>query len=217
VRGPRGVAQGGIDAGGIRSFIRLPLRDVAGEGELAERLAESGDQRRFQRDRVDGRRGVRLVCVHRLALNEQALAGEQRRQLVVACRQLADLFADAEQLGGEVLEVGRDRDQQFRFGLWRERVGGRARRLHACAQVGVSDTEVGKESGVQAQQAGAGVELAELQVESQRKAGGIEVGVDSGIHSGKAGGREREKTRIIARGFAGLMRAGTKEITDSGP
>ena len=65
-----------------------------------------------QRRAVERRGVVGLVRVHRLALDELPLDGEQRRQLVMARLERVHLRRDAEQLREEVLEVRRQRDQQ---------------------------------------------------------------------------------------------------------
>ena len=48
---------------------------------------------------VEARRGLGLMGLQRLALDEEALAGEDRRQSVMALGQFLQLAADAEEAG----------------------------------------------------------------------------------------------------------------------
>ena len=80
---------------------------MAGEGDARssgspKRCSSSACERRA----VEAFRRLGLVGLEGLALHEQALAGEDRRQLMVARRQRPRLPADAEQTGDEILEMG---------------------------------------------------------------------------------------------------------------
>ncbi len=147
VRGPRGVAQCDVERGGIRRLVLLPARHRVGEPELRERLAQRGLQVAPQRRPVERRGRLGTVCVHRLALDEKALDGVERRQLVVPRLERAHVGLDPEQRRDEVLEVRAQRDQQLGLRLARERVGAAARRVQARGERGVSGLQDGRRTG----------------------------------------------------------------------
>ena len=136
VRRPRRVAQREVEVGGVRRLVGLPAGDGLRERELGvasgQRRADARAELARQRRAVERRGGVRLVRVHRLALDEQALDREQRRELVMRRLQRAHLGLDAEQLREEVLEVRRDGEQQVGLGLRRRAPSGRRGRRRAA-------------------------------------------------------------------------------------
>ena len=92
--------------------------------------------------------------MHGLALHELALDAVERRQLVVARRERLDFRLDAEQLRDESLEVRREREQQLRFLLRRQRrgLGARARSSRSRSAASLS-ARLGEEAPVEPQQA----------------------------------------------------------------
>lgn len=105
-------------------LVLLPRRDAACELEFGERAVE---QFAFGGVRIEALELRGLDLQQRMALYEQPLHAEHRRELVVRCGQRGGFGLDAEQPRDEILEVRRERDQQFRLRLVRELVGGGAR------------------------------------------------------------------------------------------
>ncbi len=116
---------------------------------------------------VEVRDVLGLEFRQRLALHEQPLDAEDRRELVVPFGQRARLGLDAEQLRHEVLELRRQRDQQFGFGLRRERLGRGARRAQCIAQRRVRRGDEVEELRVEAPQALVLVEVRKIEPERQ--------------------------------------------------
>ena len=107
---------------------------------------------------VEARRGLGLMGLQRLALDEKPLAGEDRRQSVMALGQFPQLAADAEEAADEILEMGRQLDQEGRFLLARQRR--RTGRQQALAELRGQALE---EERIDARQAFAGIEIGEGQ------------------------------------------------------
>ena len=136
----------------------------AREGQLAEGLAQ---QRLFGGLGIEIHHVLGLELRQRLALHEQALHAEDRRELVVLFGQRARLGLDAEQLRHEVLELWRQRDQQFGFGLRRERLGRGTRREQRIVQRGVRGGDEVEKLLVEACQPVALVEVRKIEPERQ--------------------------------------------------
>ena len=138
----------------MRGLVPLPRGDRVRERELerldADRGAEHAVELGAQRGSVDQCGGVRFVRVHRLALDELALDGKQRRQRVVARLEGTHFGLDAEQLRDEVLDVRGDVDQQRGLVLARKRVRRRARGEQAIRQSLVSLAQLRDEPRVEA-------------------------------------------------------------------
>ena len=83
-RRPGGVACGEIEVGGALGLLLHPLRDVAGEDELRQRLAETRFELCRQGRAVDCGCGFRGHALHGAALHEEPLHRIDRRQLMVA-------------------------------------------------------------------------------------------------------------------------------------
>ncbi len=161
---PRRVARRQLELPGVGRLVFLPGRDPAREGQLAEGLAQ---QRLFGGLGIEIHHVLGLELRQRLALHEQALHAEDRRELVVLFGQRARLGLDAEQLRHEVLELWRQRDQQFGFGLRRERLGRGTRREQRIAQRGVRGGDEVEKLLVEACQPVALVEVRKIEPERQ--------------------------------------------------
>ena len=95
-------------------------------------------------------------------MHEQPLAGEQRGQGVDLFGQRHHVAADAEQPADEVLEMRRERQQQFGF-LARRRRRRAARRQQAQRQTVIDLAQMGQEGIVEFFQAALLVEVCEVQ------------------------------------------------------
>ena len=170
LHGPRGVAEREVDVGFMRGLVLSPLTDGSREGELAaqphRRRADSRFELGAQRLAVEGRRLVGLVAVQRLALDDLALAGVDRRELVLRRLQRRDFRFDAEQPGDPVLEVRRNRDQKLRFRESSQRVGRAARGDQARAQRCVGVREMLEKRRVDAAKPGIRVQLGKSETQS---------------------------------------------------
>jgi len=94
----------------VPGLVGEPCHDMAGECELAERLAEALGQGSSERLGVEAGGLLGLEGALGTPLHEQALARVERRQLVVPGRQAGRFGADAEELGQEILEMRREID-----------------------------------------------------------------------------------------------------------
>src|SRR5713226_1456512 len=94
---------------------------MAGETEFAQRLAELPLEGCLECRAIEGLGRFRPMGLQRPALNEQALAGEDRRQFVMARRKRLQLAANSEQLADEVFDMGGELDEERRFFLARRR------------------------------------------------------------------------------------------------
>ena len=144
---------------------------MRGERELPalpdQRLAEPSLELRPKRITVEACRVLCLVLVERLALHDLTLAGEERRELMLCRLQRGHFGFDAEQLRQKILELRRERDQQLRFFLARERIGTGARAGKARGERSIGLREPGAEDRVQPPQAGRGIEVAKAQPETE--------------------------------------------------
>ena len=84
-----------------------------------------------------------------------------------------------------------DRDQQLGFLFSREAVRSRPCGFNSRAQAAVGLAEKNQEGGVQLQQAWAGVEAGELQIEAEFELGPVENLVNADVHSEERGRRLR--------------------------
>src|SRR5262249_2112343 len=162
-----GVACGEVEVLLVGGLILHPAVDRAGEGELAgcaavDGHAERDGERRRQRRPVEARRRLGLPGLERLALDEQALAGEDRGETMMALGQIQQLAPDAEEPGDEIFQGRRQLDEEGRFLLARGRLG--ARGGEALAQLGGESAE---ERRVDPRQAFAGVEIGEGEAMSE--------------------------------------------------
>ena len=148
-RGPCRVAQCQLEFSHVRRLIRLPASDVLRERKLAEFSAEDAGQLRAQRQPVDPGGLLQLDLMQRLPLHEQSLATEQRREFVVPRGQRVHLGLNIEQFGNEIVEVRRQRNQQFGFLLDGERSGMRARVDESLTKQSVRRRECACECGVE--------------------------------------------------------------------
>ncbi len=132
----------------------------------AKRLAEEFFQLGLQGRAVEAFGRFRLVCLEGLALHEQALAGEDRRQFVMGRGQRLHLGADAEQLGDEILDMGGKLDQQGRFIL------ARRRRLAPGIEL---RAQLFRQAGT------------EFHIQPREPFGAVEIGEDESVGEGKFG------------------------------
>jgi hypothetical protein len=122
---PRGIAHRDIERVVVGGFVFSPRDHRIGERELAvDAFRPNADARldvARERRAIECRRFVRLVLVHRLALDERPLHRVQRRELVMARLQRKNIDLDSKKVRDEVLEVRCQRDQELRLGLCRQR------------------------------------------------------------------------------------------------
>src|SRR5690348_7526031 len=85
---------------------------MAGKHRFAEELAEQLLEFALESSTIEAFGSFGLVGLESLALHEQALAGEYRREFMVDCRERLQLAADAEEFADEVLDMGGELDQQ---------------------------------------------------------------------------------------------------------
>jgi len=83
----------------------------------------------------------------------------ERRQFVMALLQRPNLGLDAEQLTGEILEMGREIDQQVRFVEALDRVRVAPRRHQSVVQTDINRSEMRDECTIEADQTLAGVKI----------------------------------------------------------
>ena len=166
---PRGVAQGEIDVGRVRSLVAAPGADVAREGKLARKpgkgLAEFRFQLASQRRAVKARRRFGLVAVQGLALDDLALAGKQRRQFMLRCLQRREFGLDAEELAEEILDMRCQREQELRFLPAPEGVLIDPRRGEPGAESRVGSGKLGAEGGVDAGESRSRIQIGKRQSE----------------------------------------------------
>ena len=79
---------------------------MLGISQLAEGAAEKSGKFDFQRSAVEGRRFLRFVRGHRLALHELALDAVQRRKFVVAIGKCRYFLGNTEKLRNETIQMG---------------------------------------------------------------------------------------------------------------
>ncbi len=139
---PCGVLGGEVEVGFVRRFVLQPTHDMAGEGELVERLAEGAGQGSLGGIGIEAFQRLGLDLVPGTALHEQALARVERSEPMVARGQRAHLRADAEQLADEVFEVGRERDDEVRLLAGGKRLRRSARRRETRRQRALGSTEM---------------------------------------------------------------------------
>ena len=165
--GPRGVLGGGFDLRFVFVFVGEPAVDVFEEALLGEAFAEQRFEFGGEGGAVDGVGLLFLDAADGLLLDELALEGEHRRQVVMARLQGFDLRLDAEQFADEVFDVRREGDDQFAGLLAIEAGGVLAGFAETCAQAGVGVLQLMQERGVEADGSFAGVEV--LKGEPERK------------------------------------------------
>ena len=122
--------------------------DRGREAELAPGPAERLFHLAPERRPVECGRGIRPMRVHRLALDELALDGVERRELVVSRLERAEIGLDAEQRAHEILEMRSERDQELGLRLRREGAGFAAGRTQPGREGGVRRLEVRDEQAV---------------------------------------------------------------------
>ncbi len=148
-----------------------PNRDMPREGFLGQRLAEPLFEIASRRVGVDRRRLLLRHAFHGAALHEQTLYGVKRRQCLMPRLQRARLFADAEQLGDEILEMRRQVDQQFGFDLGFELGGIAPPRHHAIEQINVARFNVCDKRRVELFQPVAAIQIFKTQPVPQGEVG----------------------------------------------
>ncbi len=153
----------------ILRFRLQPAIDVLGEAQLGELAAgeplELGPQRRS----IEARGRIGAVLLRRPPLHEQPLDAVERRERLVAGRERAQFGADAEQLGDEILEHGRERDDEIGFRLARHRGRRRARGHQPGMELAIALREESDEAAVEAHQSLAVVKIREPQIEAERQ------------------------------------------------
>jgi hypothetical protein len=169
LRRPRRILQRDRKLLGVRGLVRLPCCHGVCEVELGKRGAEPHLQCTAQCRAVERQRCIALVRVDRLALDELAANGEQRRQLVVAGFERAHVGADAEQLRDEILDMRRDGDQQLGFCLAWQCIG-----ADPCGQQPVGQHRIGRAQVIDEQRIDTcrtrdGVEVGERDAVGERK------------------------------------------------
>ena len=165
---PGGIACGGVERGGVFGLGLHPAIDMFGEAQFGELAADQRFDLAAQRAVGVERRGlVGRIFLGGAALHEQPLDGVERRQRVVTAAQLGKLARDAEQFADEVLELGREREDQFRLGLAGERVRRRARGKQAAVKFRVARFQERQEAPVETHQFFPVVEGRELEAEAK--------------------------------------------------
>ncbi len=210
VRRPRGVARGDVEILGMRG-IALPARHGEREIELAPFAPEARVQLGPQVLRIERRRDIRLVRVHRLALHEQALDGVERREAMMLGLERTHFVADPEELREEILDVGTDADQQVRFRLRRQGAGLGARDDERIVQCRRGRAQMAEEQRVDARRTVIGIEVAEVQSRGEREARHVVEGHGQmGAGAGSTEPRQRQGVRAVghaSRHFTGLRQA----------
>ncbi len=120
--GPRGIPCGRFQLLRVRCLVLQPPAHLARKLELRELSAEEvlGHGRG-----IEARDVCRLHLVQRAPLHELPLHGVERRELVMPLGERLRFALDAKQLGGEILDVRCECDQQLGLRIAR-------RRLSAC-------------------------------------------------------------------------------------
>ncbi len=150
---------------------RVTARAKASSSNTARRARASSS--RAQRGAVERRSGVGLVRVHRLALDELALDGEERRELVVPRLQRAHLGLDAEQRRrGSPRDAAPSAISSVRLGLARERVRVARAAARRSASAASALREMRDEQRVDARRALRRVEVGEAKVRGR----GVSIG-----------------------------------------
>jgi hypothetical protein len=86
-------------------FVLLPSRHRFGEAELTERTSQRALELAPQLFAIERGSGLRAMRVHRLALDELALDGVERRELVVPLLERPHVALDPEQRAEKILEM----------------------------------------------------------------------------------------------------------------
>ena len=161
--------QRSLDALAVLRFILEPAVYRTCILELRKRPAEPGCQPGFESGAVQARRFVGLDFVHGAALHEQALYRVQRREFRVARRQRLRLGLDAEQCRDEVLQMRRERDQQLRFRLLRQRIGLGARGDQTFGQGRIALFQVFQERRIDARKPCARIQVGKGEAEIEHR------------------------------------------------
>jgi hypothetical protein len=170
VHRPGGVARGQLERSRILTLGLHPELGAFGEAQFRELAAEKRFELCAQSITVEAVGLVGAIFLGSATLHEQPLHLVERRQRIVAQSQRPHLVGDAEQLGDEVLELGRKLDDEIGFGLACRRFWGRARRHQPMVQVAIARLEHVDEAGVEAHQAVAAIEFLEAKAETERQA-----------------------------------------------
>ena len=161
---PGRITRGELQFAGMGRFILQPQTNLSGIGKFAERRSDTGCQLGFERRSVDGCGFFGLYLGHCTALHEHAFAAVQRRQLMMALGQCPHLRFDAEQTRQKILEMRRQRDQQFRLRLAGQVGGGFSRAASSCARkAGSLSPSEFEESRIDTDQPGTVVKIAECE------------------------------------------------------
>ena len=173
MRGPCRIAQRKVELVGVRRFVLLPAGHRLRKGEFSRRVRYRATQDRSkgeaQGNAIECRRDIRLVSVHRLALDEKSLDGVERCQFVVATFQLADLGRDAEQRGQEVLEMRCNGNQECRLVLARACRWRGACRLQPQCKICIGGLEVSDEQRVDLGSTRDGIQIGETKALGKRE------------------------------------------------
>src|SRR5262249_866349 len=170
VRGPGGVARGEIERSSVFGFRLHPAIDALGKTQLGEFAAEQRRELGGERRPVEAGGLLGAVFLGGAALHEQPLGAVERRQPAVPGLQRGKLGGDAEQLADEVVEHGRELDDQLGLRLARDGVGGSPSSHQPAVQAGVAALEQIDEGAVEAHEAVAAVQIRKPQLKAERQA-----------------------------------------------
>ena len=169
VVGPGGVFGGDVQVVGVAGGVIEPLGDGAGVGKFRERFAHVGFQFDLEGVAVE-MLGVGFLDRRQgLALDEGALDGIERGEFGVLILEGADLLLNLEEFAEEVLQMGREGEDQFRLGLAGEGFGIHARRQELGQERRVASFKKPLEGYVDLGQALRRIEVFKMQAKGERK------------------------------------------------
>src|SRR5436853_2025340 len=146
----------------MRVFVLQPATHLARKLQLGEFTAEEllRGRRRIEACELGG-----LDLVQRAALHELALHRVERSKLVMLLGERLRFALDAKKLGGEILDVRRQRDQELRLRGTRRRLRARSGKL--VRQSAIGSGEVIDERAIEPDQALALVQVGEGDAEAK--------------------------------------------------
>lgn len=148
-------------------FSREPARDVVREAELGEWFLGESFDLGGNREAVDFTGLFGGETGERLALHEAAFDGIEGGQLGMAKLERGEFLLDAEYVSDEVLEIGRELNEEFRicFGCERGRVlaGGE----ETSVERGRGLAQVAEKGGIELEESLARVQVFKGQAEGQ--------------------------------------------------
>ena len=166
-RRPGGIALGLVQRVGMLGFRSEPAIDMRGEAALGQRRAEACCQRGGKCFAIEAGGLLGADTFDGAALHEQSLHRIERGQFVMNFLQSLDLGRNAEQGADEILDMGRQIDQQLGLVLAVERAGIEPGRHQPVMEIDVAVLQLGNESLIEADQAVALVKLLKIQAEAE--------------------------------------------------